>query len=655
MQDRWDDGEAARFDGAVGACVYGSRLIGREPTLVLHGGGNTSVKAPWEDVTGATIDALYVKGSGWDLATIRAPGFAPLPLQRLRDLAALDELSDPAMMRELSAARLDPAAPAPSVEALLHAVLPHVAIQHSHADTILALTNLDDGEQRVRELYGDRVLYVPYVMPGFDLAKAVGERWEGEGRDDLLGMVLLNHGLFTFGASTKAAYQAHVELITLAEQELERSAPLRVPATDPLPPADPIELADLRRELSRVADRPMVVRRHTGPAARALAQHPDRERITQQGPLTPDHVIRTKRRPLLGRDVDAFADAYREEFARFEHRGRTELAMLDPCPRVVLDDHLGMLTVGPSAKDAAIAADIYHHTMEVLLRAEALGGYRALDPEHYFDLEYWDLEQAKLRRAGPPKPLTGEVALVTGAASGIGRACCDALLDRGAAVIGVDVAPQVVDAFDGPSWLGVAADLTDQAALDEVIRAGVDRFGGVDLAVIAAGVFGATTPIAELDRDAWRSVQAINLDATAAILAAVHPLLGRAPRDGRVVLIGSKNVDAPGPGAAAYSASKAGATQLARVAALEWASDRIRVNVVHPDAVFDTALWTDERLAERAERYGLSVEAYKRRNLLGTEVRSADVARVVTDLLDPAYHATTGAQVPIDGGSDRVV
>lgn len=655
MQDRWDASEAAGFEGPLGACVYGSRLIGSESTLVLHGGGNTSVKGPWHDVTGVDVEALHVKGSGWDLASIEPAGFTPLPLARMRALVALDALGDREMMAELSAARLDPAAPQPSVETLLHATLPHLAVQHSHADAILTLTNLADGEARVRDLYGERVVVVPYVMPGFDLAKEVARLWEAEGDEGTVGLVLLNHGLFTFGASTREAYARHIELITLVEEELDRAAPVRVPQTPPLPAPDPVELADLRRAVSEVAGRPMVLERTDMPQLRALVTHPEVERLTQQGPLTPDHVIRTKRTPLLGRDVEAFADAYRQDFARFEHRGRTALTMLDPAPRVVLDPEFGMVTAGPTAKAARVAADIYHHTAEVLLRAEELGGYRALPPEHYFDLEYWELEQAKLATGGPPPPLQGEVALVTGAASGIGRACAQALLDRGAAVLGVDLDPAVADVGSGPGWLGVTADVTDPDAIGQAVQQGVARFGGVDLAVIAAGIFGATHPIAGFPADGWRSVMSVNLDATTWLLSALHPLLARAPRHGRVVLIGSKNVPAPGAGAAAYSASKAGATQLARVAALEWADDGIRVNVVHPDAVFDTGLWTAERLAERAERYGMTVERYKRRNLLGTEIRSVDVARVVADLLDPGYQAVTGAQVPIDGGSDRVL
>ena len=641
---------------ALDELVIASRALGSDPSLVLHGGGNTSVKAPFADITGEMIDALYVKGSGWDLGTIERPGFAPLPLARLHALLALTELSDPDMVRELSAARLDPEAPQPSVEALLHAFLPHRAVLHSHADLILTVTNLHDGDARVRSLFGDSVVVVPYVMPGFDLARAVVECWADQAHDGTIGMVLMAHGLFTFGDTSREAFERHWSLIETVETFLESLPAAEVTEARSVPHVCATDLAAIRRTLSEIAGRPLIVSRHTDDAVMQFTGRSDLDDLATRGPLTPDHVIRTKRIPLVGRDIAGYADAYRSFYERQCHRARTSIAMLDPAPRVILDHEFGMLTIGTQAKDADIAADIYHHTIDVLSDCEdRLGGWVPLDEHHLFDVEYWDLEQAKLRRAGAPPMLAGQIAVVTGAASGIGKACARALLSHGAAVVGLDLSDSVATAFRTPAWLGLQADVTDAEAQRTAIDRCVERFGGVDIAVLSAGIFGQTAAIGELDSAEWDRVIAVNLTAAARCLTSLQPLLALSPSGGRVVAIGSKNVQAPGPGAAAYSASKAALTQLARVAALEWAKDGIRVNIVHPDAVFDTGLWTDELLAQRAAKYGLTVDQYKRRNLLGTEVTSALVADAVLQLVGPAFAATTGAQIAIDGGSDRTL
>jgi rhamnose utilization protein RhaD (predicted bifunctional aldolase and dehydrogenase)/NAD(P)-dependent dehydrogenase (short-subunit alcohol dehydrogenase family) len=652
----FDETALAPDADALDELVLASRLLGSDQSLVLHGGGNTSVKAPWHDITGDVVDAIYVKGSGWDLATIERPGFAPMPLPRLHALLALDSLADPDMVRELSAARLDPAAPQPSVEALLHAFLPHRSVLHSHADLILTLTNLRDGDARVRKVFGDRVVVVPYVMPGFDLARAVVERWSAEAHDGTIGMVLMAHGLFTFGESSREAYDRHRELIQLAEHHVAAAPAAEQAAARAVPHACAVELAQLRAELSHVAGKPMIVTRHTDPATMQFVSRPDLADLAARGPLTPDHVIRTKRLPLVGRDVEQFATDYRRFFETNQHRSRMPVTMLDPAPRVVLDPEWGMLTVGATATDASIAADVYHHTMSVLATCEdRLGGWAPLTEDHLFDVEYWDLEQAKLRRGGAAPMLAGQVAYVTGAASGIGRACAQALLANGAAVVGIDRSPAVADAFRGAAWHGVAADVTDTDEQLAAIEAGVERFGGVDIAVLAAGIFGRTATVADLDPGEWRSVMSVNVDAVAHALSVLQPLLARSPVGGRVVMIGSKNVHAPGAGAAAYSASKAAMTQLARVAALEWAADGIRVNTVHPDAVFDTGLWNPDLLAERAAKYGMTVEQYKQRNLLRTEVTSDLVGAMVLQLVGPAFAATTGAQIAVDGGNERTL
>ena len=657
MNSLWNDEEAGLYQGELGQRVYSSRLLGREPALVLHGGGNTSVKLHETNLLGEEEVLLYVKGSGADLEHIEASGFAPVRLAPLLKLAKLPALSDPEMVNALRTHMTRADAPTPSVEAILHAILPHRFVDHTHADAVLAVMNGRDGEARIREIYGDSVVIIPYVMPGFDLARAVAERFPAAAGPRTTGMVLLHHGVFAFGNTAREAYERMINLVTRAEDYLAKhnawniSAPALTPGPVPLRR----ELAALRHEVSKTAGFPLVLCAHTDSRSLAFVRREDLARLTQQGPATPDHAIRTKRLPLLGRDVATYADAYRKYFTAYNTQTAEPKTMLDPAPRVLLDPQLGVCTLGRSAREAAIVHDIYSHTMDIQLRAARLGGYQALSPKDIFDVEYWDLEQAKLKKAGKPPLFAGEVALVTGAASGIGRACVESLLARGAAVIGLDIDTAVAKLHQRPDFAGFVCDVTDEPRLVQAIEHGVRAFGGLDMLILNAGLFPPGARIESLAMAEWHKVMRVNLDANLSLLREAHALLKLAPHGGRVVVIGSKNVPAPGPGAAAYSASKAALQQLARVAALEWASDGIRLNSLHPDAVFDTGIWTEEVLTARAAHYGLSIEQYKRKNLLKTEITSKDVAELAAELCGPLFAKTTGAQIPVDGGSDRVI
>lgn len=657
MQNLWNDFEAAGFQGDLQQRVYTSRLLGRDKSLVMHGGGNTSVKITEKNILGEDEELLYVKGSGWDLEFIEAAGFAPVRLAHLVRLAKLKELSDPEMVNELKTHMTNASAPTPSVEAILHAVLPFKYVDHTHSDAVIAVTNTANGEQRVREIYGDAVLIVPYVMPGFDLARMCADLIERYLTDKMIGMVLMNHGIFSFGATARESYERMIDLVGRAEAYLrEQDAwDMLLPEPPVFETAPPHETAALRLGLSRVVGAPMILATHGDDKSRAFARHPDVAILSQQGPATPDHVIRTKRVPMLGSDLARYAGEYRQYFEVNDKLSRVRKTMLDPAPRVVLDPALGMLTAGRTATDAAIVRDIYDHTIDIILRASALGGYRALPEKDIFDVEYWDLEQAKLKKGGKPPAFTGEAVLVTGAASGIGRACVDSFLARGAAVVGLDLNRDIETQHKRADFLGITCDVTDESSLQRALEQAVLRFGGLDMLVLNAGVFPQSCNIADLQYEEWWRVMNVNVDASLALMRLGHPLLKLAPNGGRVVVIGSKNVPAPGPGAAAYSASKAALNQLARVAALEWGRDRIRINTLHPNAVFDTGIWTEEVLTMRAQSYGLTVDEYKAKNVLKIEVTSRDVAELAAEMCGPLFAKTTGAQLPVDGGNERVI
>ena len=656
MQNRWSDIDAGAHATPLAQRVYSSRLLGADAALVLHGGGNTSVKLTDHDIFGREVDLLCVKGSGSDLASITERDFTPVELERLTELATLDALSDDEMAEQLRLATTRADAPAPSVEAILHACLPARFVDHTHADAVLTITNTPGGRKRIAELYGAEVVIVDYAMPGFELARKCAAQFPVECTKHTIGMVLMNHGVFSFGDTARESYDRMIRLVTMAEEYLRdhgawslRDGEYRTPA----PSRN--ETARLRGAISLVAGAPMIVETTRTPRVAAFVRRPDFESLVSRGPLTPDHVIRTKRCPLTGRDVESYAAAYRESFDRLASRGDAALTMLDPAPRLVLDPVLGLLSCGRTARDAGIARDIALHTLDAVERAAALDDWLPLPEGELFDVEYWSLEQAKLKRHGAMAPLAGEIGLVTGAASGIGRATAEALLDAGAAVVGLDLDGSIDGRFDGDAFLGIQCDVTDEAALDVALDRTVARFGGLDMLVLNAGVFPPSVRIEALGTGEWRRVMAVNLDANLSVLRACGELLASSPRYGRVVVNASKNVHAPGPGAAAYSASKAALTQLARVTALEWATKGVRVNIVHPNAVFDTGIWDEATIASRASSYDLDVDAYKTNNLLGVEITSRDVARLIVALCSPAFAKTTGAQIAIDGGTDRTI
>ena len=656
MNSLWSDAEAAQFGGPLGPRVYTSRLLGRDKSLVLHGGGNTSVKLREKDLFGQEREILHVKGSGWDLETIEPAGFAPVQLDYVRRLASLPSLSDPQMVNELATHTLRTGAPAPSVETILHAILPHKYVDHTHADAVLSISNAPDGDRRIRDIYGDKVVVIPYIMAGFDLAAYCAREFPKQAGKKTVGMMLLSHGVFSFGADARESYELMIELVSMAEKYLAVQKAWSVGL--PVQQAAPFkreEAAKLRNDVSRAAGFPLLCRCNDSLNFLAFARHPEVARISQSGPATPDHVIRTKPLPMLGRDVDGFSASYKKYFERNSQKAKEPKTILDVAPRMALDPQFGLAAFGRTAKDVGIVEDLYGHTIEVILRAEALGGWKALEDRHTFDIEYWDLEQAKLKKAGSPPPFAGEVVVVTGAASGIGKACAEAFLKRGAAVVGLDRNPSIETLWKRSDYFGLTCDLTDRASIEKNLDSLVKKFGGVDMLVLNAGIFPSSQAIQDISAEMWASAMTINVGANLLVMQACHALLKLAPRGGRIVVIGSKNVPAPGPGAGAYSASKAALNQLARVAALEWGKDGIRINTLHPNAVYDTALWTDEVLASRAKAYNLTVEQYKKNNLLKTEVTSKDVAELAAEMCGPLFAKTTASQVPVDGGNERVV
>ena len=664
MKSLWNEADAGPLsDDPLQLRVYSSRLLGGDPSLVLHGGGNTSVKTQVADLFGDPVQVLYVKGSGWNLGTIEAAGFAPVRMDVLLRMAELAQLSDSDMVKYQRAAMLDPNAPTPSVEAILHAIIPFRYVDHSHADAICTLCNTPDGEARIRQLYGPNMFYVPYVMPGFELARAVYEMTRNVDWRQLSGILLMSHGLFTFADSARESYEKHIALVNQAEEYLAAHAQTATPAAVEAARENLPALARLRRAVSHTMGAPVLAVSDAAAEAVRFANLPNVADVATRGLLTPDHVIRTGRIPLvlsgdttiapaqIDADVAAFAQAYA---AYFERNTNGSVTMLDAAPRWAVWPGAGTVAFGRTVGAVNIINDIKRHTIRAIQAAQALERWQTLGEREIFDIEYWELEQAKLKKGGSTPPLQGKIAIVTGAASGIGRACVMALHAQGAAVAALDIQPQIQEMYAQPGVLGLVCDVTKDQELQQAVAETVRRFGGIDILIGNAGIFPSSQPIAHMGREQWERSLALNLTSHQRLLQFCIPYL-ELGIDPAVIFIASKNVPAPGPGAVAYSAAKAGLTQLARVAALELGDAGIRVNVLHPNAVFDTGIWTPETLQKRAASYGISVAEYKTNNVLKVEITSHDVAALACALASPLFAKTTGAQIPIDGGNERVI
>ncbi|MFT5835338.1 MAG: rhamnose utilization protein RhaD (predicted bifunctional aldolase and dehydrogenase) [Sulfurimonas sp.] len=666
MKSLWNDKEANEFKTDLDLRVYTSRLLGRDSSLVLHGGGNTSVKSTATNLFGETEDILYVKGSGWDLATIEAEGFAPVKMEMLLKMAELKELNDTDMVKYQRLAMTNPSAPNPSVEAILHAVIPYKFVDHTHTDAVVTITNTEGGEEKIKELYGDKVLIIPYIMPGFVLAKLIYDMTRDVKWDELEGMVLMNHGLFTFNDDAKKSYEKTIELVDKAEKFLASkgavldnlgsgtSVPHIGEAKASLPNDELIELAKIRKEVSTLKGHATISIRNDSNLASYFSKQ-NIESIATQGPLTPDHVIRTKRIPaIIGEDFEADLASYVKEYTKYFEDNKTDETLLNPAPNFAILKNNGTLSFGKNAKEANIIKDINEHTFEAILKAEKLGGYKALSAAKIFEVEYWELEQAKLKKGGSAPEFNGKVALVTGGASGIGKAIAKMLNARGAAIVVLDINPEVETIFNKADAIGVKCDLTSSADIQNAVSVAVKNFGGIDIVVSNAGIFTPSENLDSLSDENWDKSISINLTSHQKLIKETAPFL-KLGIDASIVMVASKNFPAPGKGAAAYSVAKAGQTQLARIAALELGEYGVRVNTLHPHAVFDTAIWTDEVLANRAKAYGMSVTEYKTNNVLKTEIKSKNVAELVCAMAGKPFAKTTGSQVAIDGGSDRII
>lgn len=673
MKSLWSDAEAARYadryaqqgvNEDVALRVYTSRLLGGDPKLVLHGGGNTSVKTSAKDLFGRDVDVLCVKGSGWDLGDIEPAGLPAVRLAPLRELRQLSSLSDEDMVNSQRCNLLDSTAPNPSVETLLHAFLPHKFIDHTHSTAILSLTDQPNGEEICHDVFGTRMGAVPYIMPGFALAKKAGDVFDGG--PDVEGLILHKHGIFTFGDSAQEAYERMIEMVSLAEARLQQGR--KSVFTSIVLPSNLASVADvaplLRGALKAVKDgQRLVLDFRTSAAIENYVNGQDAGRYSQVGVVTPDHNIRTKNTPLLlpapdAEKLEEFAESvnhavgqfvadYEAYFARHNAGQVSPKTQLDPLPRVALVPGLGLFGIGKSAKDAAVAADIAENTVSTITDAEAIGDYRCIPEADMFEIEYWSLEQAKLGK-GSEKPLARQIAVVTGGGSGIGAAVAEAFAADGAAVAVMDIdrdaAETVAKRVGG---LSVQCDVTDAQSVASAFDRVVAAFGGVDIVVSNAGAAWQGR-IGDVDDAVLRRSFELNFFAHQNVAQAAAKIMLAQKMGGCLLFNTSKQAVNPGANFGPYGLPKAATLFLVRQYAVDHGADGIRSNAVNADRI-RTGLLDDGMIQSRAKARGVSEEEYMSGNLLHREVTARDVAEAFLYLAKA--EKTTAAVVTVDGGN----
>ncbi len=676
MRNRWSDREAANLVGRYNEGisedralrVYTTRALGGDPGLVLHGGGNTSVKTTMLDGIGESHEVICVKGSGWDMATIEPAGLPAVKLAPVRRLRALDVLTDEEMVNQTRLALLDSTAPIPSIETLLHAFLPHKFVDHTHANAVLSLVDQENSEEISREVWGDEMAFIPYIMPGFALSKAAADAYDST--PGVKGLILDKHGIFTFAETARESYELMIEMVSHAEARIRgagkktfvsRALPDRVA---PLSNVAPILRGEMAEPLGDGDWRRMVLS-HRNSHIGDYVDGSDLRDYARRGVITPDHIIRTKNMPLIvpspaADDLAAFAIAVRKAVADFVTAYRAYFdandidpddpkTMIDPMPRVILVPGLGLFGLGKSAREAAVAADIAEATVQTITDAEAVGRYTCLPEAELFRMEYWSLEQAKLSKA-KEKPLQRQIVAITGGAGTIGAATARLFATSGAEVVVLDLdrdkAANVALEI-GKAARGFECDVTDPASVASAFDGIVETFGGLDILISNAGAAWQGR-IGELDDATLRRSFELNFFGHQSVAQAAVKIMLAQGTGGALLFNASKQAVNPGSNFGAYGLPKAATLFLSRQYALDYGSAGIRSNAVNADRI-RSGILTDAMIAERSTARGLDQTEYMTGNLLGVEVAAEDVAQA---FLDQALALkTTGSVTTVDGGN----
>ncbi|WP_208590923.1 bifunctional aldolase/short-chain dehydrogenase [Gracilibacillus suaedae] len=680
VQNKWNDSQVEQGDG-LASLVYRSNLLGSDRAVVNIGGGNTSSKTMEKDFKGDDIEVMWVKGSGSDLATMKAHNFTGLKLDDIRPLLEREDMSDEEMVEYLSHCMIDSKHPRSSIETLLHAFLPFKQVDHTHPDAIISIACADNGKEIAEEIYGDRFVWVPYIRPGFKLSKMIAEGVKDNPRAELV--IMEKHGLVTWGETSKESYNKTIAIINEAESYINQKAQGQTLfGGDKYQSVAKEERENLLAEVMPLVrgqvsnDKQMLATYNDDDDVLAFVNSVNVEQLSQVGAACPDHLVHTKRVPLYidwdpqSGDIDLLKEkitkgikAYQEEYVAYFERNKNEGdEIMETAPRIILIPGLGMINTGKDWKAANISEQLYHRAIAVMSGATVLGNFVSLNEEESYLIEYWPLELYKLSLAPPETEFSRQVAFVTGGAGGIGTATTYRLIEDGAHVVIADInlegaenlAKEINDKYGWNRAFAVKMDVTKEEEVQAAIAASVREYGGIDILVNNAGL-ASSSPFEETTMDQWNLN--INVLVTGYFLVAreVFKLMKDQGVGGNMVFIGSKNSIYAGKNAAAYSTAKAAEVHLARTVAADGGALGIRVNSVLPDAVIrGSKIWDSSWKKERASSYGIGTddleEHYRKRTILNVNILPEDIAESVAFLASSKAAKTTGCMVTVDGG-----
>ncbi|UBV44230.1 bifunctional aldolase/short-chain dehydrogenase (plasmid) [Deinococcus taeanensis] len=678
ITNRWNDADAPQGDG-LAALTYRSNLLGADRTLVNIYGGNTSTKSVEKDHLGRDVTVLWVKGSGSDIASITEKGFAGLKLDEVLPLFDRPDMTDEEMTAYLERTVFEPGRPRQSIETLLHAFVPAKHVDHTHPDALIAIACTPNGLELTREIYGERAAWVDYIRPGFTLSQQIGAAVRNN--PNLEAVVMGKHGLVTWGDTAKESYETTLRIIGEAQAFLDArqdAQPFGGPQVSSLPEEEAgallAEVLPVLRGAMKGA-RPVILNVDRSPEVMEFVNSRAAAQLSQVGAACPDHLVHTKRTPLFlnwtpDQGKEALLDAarssveqFKAEYAAYFGENKVEGdVMFTPSPRVVLIPGIGMVSSGPDAQGADVSRQLYLRAIQVMKSASSLGGFVSLTAAESYAVEYWPLELYKLAQKPAPKVLEGHVALVTGAASGIGRAIARRLAQDGAHVViadlnaegGQQVAQEIIKERGYQRAASTGMNVTSEEQVQAAYQTAVLQYGGVDIVVNNAGI-ASSAPIEDTTLEMWNRNQSILSTGYFLVAREAFKVLKAQNTGGNLVFIGSKNSLAAGKNAAAYSAAKAAEIHLARCLAEEGGAHGIRVNSVLPDSVLSgSAIWDGRWRAERAATYGIREDQledfYRQRNTLKVNILPEDIAEATFFFATPAASKTTGGILTVDGG-----